>query len=118
MLDLSFGEFECEQFHARFVAIGRSANDADEFVEIRQRDQITFERFRALFRLAQFEARAAQHDFAAMLDVSRVCVLEREQLRSAVIDRQHDDRERTFHRGVLVEVVNDDSSGLRRASAR
>src|SRR5438552_18603799 len=25
-----------------------------------------------------------------------------------MIDRQHDDRERTFHRGVLVKIVDDD----------
>ena len=103
-----FGEFEGEQFHSRFVAIGRSANDADEFIEIRQRDEITFERFGALLRFAQFEARPAQNDFAAMLDVSGVRLLERKQFRPAVIDREHDDRERAFHRGVLVEIVDDD----------
>ena len=66
------GEFEREQFDARFVAIGRSANDANEFIEIRQRDEITFERFRALLGFAQFETRPAQNDFAAMIDVSLV----------------------------------------------
>ena len=70
-LDLFPGELEGEQFHARFLAIGRSADDADEFIEIRQRDEITFERLGALFGFAQFEARPAQDDFAAMLDVSR-----------------------------------------------
>ena len=65
-------EFECEQFDPRFVAIRRSANDANEFVEVRQRDEITFQRLGALLGLAQFEARAAQNDFATMLDVSDV----------------------------------------------
>ena len=89
-------EFEREQFDPRFVAIGRSANDADEFIEVRQRDQITFESFRALFGFAQFKARAAKHHFAAMFDVSRVRFLEGKQLRPAMIDRQHVDRERSF----------------------
>ena len=70
LLDLSSREFESEQFDSRFVAIGRTADDANEFIEIRQRDEITFERFRALLGFAQFEARAAQNHFAAMLDVS------------------------------------------------
>ena len=111
-------KFEREQFHSRFVAIGRSADDADEFIEVRERDEITFERFGALFGLAQLESRAAQDDFAAMLDVDCVSVLEREQLRPAVIDRQHVDGERDLQRGVLVEIVDDDLRIARRASAR
>ena len=101
-------EFEGEQFHSRFVAIGRSADDADEFIEIGQRDEITFERFGALLGFAQFEARSAQNDFAAMIDVSWICLLERQQFRPAVIDREHVDRERAFHRGVLVKIVDHD----------
>src|SRR5262249_44582063 len=49
LLNLPLREIEREQFHARFLAIGRSANDADELVEIRERDEITFKRFGALF---------------------------------------------------------------------
>ena len=118
LLDLFPGEFEREQFDSRFVAVRRAANDADEFIEVRQRDEITFERFGALLRLAQFETRAAQNHFAAMLDVSGVRLLEGEQLRPAVIDREHDDRERAFQRGVLVKIVDDDLRIARRASAR
>ena len=70
LLDLFPGELEREQFDPRFFAIGRSANDADEFIEVRQRDEVTFERFRALLGFAQFEARPAQDHFAAMLDVA------------------------------------------------
>ena len=70
MFDLAFGKFECEQFHSRFIAIGRSADDANEFIEIRERNEITFERFGALFGLAQFEAGAPQYDFAPVIDVA------------------------------------------------
>ena len=70
LLDLLPRELEREQFHPRFVAVRRTADDADELVEIRQRDEITFERFGALLGFAQFKARPAQDDFAAMLDVS------------------------------------------------
>ena len=41
-----------------------------------------------------------------MLDVSGISVFEREQLRSAMIDREHDDRKRAFEGGVLVKIVN------------
>ncbi len=90
LLDLPFRKFKGEQFDARLVAVGRSTNDPNEFVEIFERNQVTFERFGALFRLAQFETRAAQHHFASMLDVGGVRFFEREQFGSAMIDRQHD----------------------------
>ena len=96
------------KFDARFVAVRRTADDADELVEVRQRDEITFERFGALLGLAQFVTGPAQNDFAPMIDVSLVRLLERKQLRPAMIDREHVDRERAFHRGVLVEIVDDD----------
>src|SRR5438132_7711394 len=35
-LDLRFREFEREQFDSRFFAIGRSANDTNEFIQIRE----------------------------------------------------------------------------------
>ena len=118
LLDLFSGEFESEQFDARFFAVGRTADDADELVEICQRDEITFERFGALLGFAQFEAGPAQDHFAAMIDVGLVRLLERKQFRPAVIDRQHVDRERAFQRGVLVKIVDDDLRVARRASAR
>src|SRR5439155_40917 len=52
LLDLLSRKFESEQFHARFVTVGRIANDSNEFIEINQRDQIPFEGFGALFRFA------------------------------------------------------------------
>src|SRR5438093_321986 len=108
LLDLLFGKLEREELDSGLIAIGRSANDADEFVEVGERDEITFEGFGAFFGFAQFEAGPSQYHFAAMLDVSAVGFLERKQFRPAVIDRQHDDRERAFHRGVLVEIVDND----------
>ncbi len=43
-----------------------------------------------------------------MIDVGLIRLLERQQFRTAVIDRQHVDREGAFHRGMLVKVVDDD----------
>ena len=52
LLDLPSCKFEGEQFHARFITVGRFANDANELIQIGKRDEITFERFRALLRFA------------------------------------------------------------------
>ena len=108
LLDLFPAEFKREQFHACFFAVGRAANDADELIQIRERDEITFERFGAVFGFAQLVARPAQDDLAAMFDVSRVRFLERKQFRPAVVDREHRSREGTLHLSVLVEIVDDD----------
>jgi len=49
LLDLPFREIERQQFDARFFAISGSANDPNEFVEIRKRDEITFQSLGAFF---------------------------------------------------------------------
>ena len=108
LFDLPAGEFEGQQFDSRFFAIGRAANDANKFVQVRERDEVTFERLGALFGFAQFVAGAAEDDFAPVLDEGLVRFLKREQFRLAVIDREHVDRERGLHRGVLVEIVDHD----------
>ena len=60
LFDLALGKIEGQKFDSRFFAISRSANDANELVQVRQRDQIALERFRAFFRLPQFKTRAPQ----------------------------------------------------------
>ena len=49
LFDLAASEFEGQQFDARFFAIRRAANNANEFIEVRERDEVTFERLGALF---------------------------------------------------------------------
>src|SRR5262249_44401084 len=107
LLDLPPAEFEGQQFYSRFIATGRSANNSEEFIEIGERNQVTLERLGALLRLAQLEAGATQHHFAAVLDIARVRFLKRKQFWAPMIDREHDSRERAFHRSVLVEIVDD-----------
>ena len=52
------------------LAVGGFADDADEFVQVGQRDEVAFERLGALLGLAQFKAGAADDDLAAVLDVA------------------------------------------------
>src|SRR5207302_7931247 len=78
LLDLLFGELEREQYDSRLFAIGGSANDPNEFVQICERDEIPFEGLGPFLRLAQLEACPPQNNFAPMFDISRVCFLKRE----------------------------------------
>src|SRR5438477_11574564 len=108
LLDLTLGEFEGQQFYSGLIATGGSANNPKQFVEISERSEITLERLCALLRFTQLKASAAQHNIAPMLDIAGVRFLERKQFGPSVINRQHDDREGAFHRGVLVEIVDHD----------
>ena len=65
----------------------------DEFVEVRQRENVAFQQFGALLGLLQFKARAAQNHFAAMLDVALDDFLEIERLRLALMNRERVDAE-------------------------
>src|SRR5213076_550470 len=78
LIDLSFRELECEKFQSRLIAIGRFTNDANELVQVFQRNQVTFERFGALFGLAQFKPGAPQQHFPTVLDIASVRFSERE----------------------------------------
>src|SRR5437870_13865753 len=72
LFDLSFGKIEGEKFDARFFAIGRPANNTNELIEVRQRDQVTFQRLCTFFCFAQFEPGAPKNDLASVLDIRLV----------------------------------------------
>src|SRR5690348_8524111 len=69
---LAAGELKREQLHPRFLPIGRTANDADELIHVREGDEITFKGLGAFLGFAQLKTGATQDDFAAMLDESLV----------------------------------------------
>src|SRR5688572_15039728 len=105
--DRRASEFIRHQLHLGFVAICRSANDADEIVEVREREQIALENFRSFLRLLQLIASAAQDYFAAMLDVALNHFLEIQDLWAAVIDCQHVRSKTALERSVLVKIIDD-----------
>src|ERR671918_1060311 len=104
--DLLSSKFEGEQLDPRFVAICRFTYDANEFVEISESNEIAFEGLGPFLGRAQLKAGPAQDDFAAMLDVGSVGILQRKEFWPAVIDRQHDNGKRAFQCGVLVKIVD------------
>src|ERR1035438_4267008 len=95
-LTLFFRPLEREQLAPRLLARLGFADDGDEFVEIRQRNQITFEQLGAFLGLLQFKARSAQNYLASVLDVALDDFLEGERLRLAVVNRKRVDAEMGF----------------------
>ena len=53
------GEIVGGELDAGFLAVGGLADDLDDLVEVRQRDEVAFQRFGPALRLAQVEAGAA-----------------------------------------------------------
>ena len=80
------GEIERHQFHLGFIAVGGFADNLNELIKIRERDDITFQRLSAALSLLQFVTRAPHDDFTAVLDVAIDGFLERQCLRLAVIN--------------------------------
>src|SRR5208282_1887170 len=107
-LDLFLRPLEGEQLDPGFLARLAAADDFDEIVEVRQRDEIAFEDFRAFLGLLQLEPRAPQHDFAPMLDVATDKLLQSQGLGPAMINCQHVDGKAAFQRRLLVQIVDDD----------
>ena len=93
------------------AGVGGSAAGADELddlVEVVERDPVALQDVRALARLAQLVAGAADDDLAAVADEVGQHLLEGEDARTLVDDGEQDDAERRLQRGVLVQVVEHD----------
>ena len=61
----------------------------------------------ALLRLAEVVDRAPDDDLATVAEENEQRILEVQEPRPAVDDREHVDAERLLHRGVLVELVQE-----------
>ena len=107
-LDLLTGPLVGEQLHAGLFLVVAAADDVDELVEVRERDEVAFEQFGAFLSLAQLETRAAQDDLAAMVNVGGDELLEVQRLGLAVVNGKGVDAEGNLELGVLKEVVDDD----------
>ena len=107
LLNSRLGEIERHQFHLGFIAVGGFADNLDELIKIRERDDITFQRLSSALSLLQFVTRAPHDDFAAVLDIAIDGFLKRECLGLAVINGEHIDAEGGGQLRVLVEVIDD-----------
>src|SRR5262249_42205293 len=101
-------KLEREQFHASFFSRCGSTNNPDEFIQICERNKVTFESFSPFLGLLQFEASPAHHHFAPMLDVAIDQLFEIERFWPAVIDSEGVDRKTGLELRELIEIIDDD----------
>src|SRR2546422_318473 len=90
---------------ARGGGVDGGADDADRLVQVLDRDLEASQDVEPLLGLAQIVDRAADDDLAAVLQEHLQRVLQAEQLRPPLDDRQHVHAERFLQRRVLVELV-------------
>ena len=106
---LDLGHLEpLDQAGARRVAIARRADQRDDLVEVVERDQQALEHVHAVLEPAQLVLGAADDDLALMADVVADDLLEREEPRHVLDQRDHVHAERRLQRRVLVELVEHD----------
>ena len=101
-----------DQAVARFVGVGRAADQLDHRVEVVERDQQPLEDVGASLGAAQFVLGAAGDDLALVVDVVVDHLEQAEGARHVVDQRHHVDAEAGLHRGLLVEVVEHDLGRL------
>ncbi len=83
-------------------------DDRDDAVEVRERDGEAEQDVRALLGLPEVELRAAHDDRAAVVEEVAEEVLQREDARLPVHDREEDDSERRLQRREREDLVQDD----------
>src|SRR5258708_4205453 len=106
-LDLRQRELRHEA-RARRFRVGRGADELDHRIEVIDGDLEALEDVGALLGLGQLELGAPAHDRAAVLDVLLEHGLQRQRLRPAVDEREHDGAERRLQLRVHVELVQHD----------
>ena len=105
----AFGiETSCVRRARGLLGVLALPDDRDDVVEVRERDREAEEQVRALLRLLEVEERAAHDDLAAVVEEVPEEVLERQDARLPVHDRERDDPERGLERGRREELVQDD----------
>ena len=99
---------ELERVHervARRVDVGRLADDADDLVEVVERDQEALEDVRPRLGLVELELGAPDDDLVLEGDVGLEHLEQRERARHAADQGDVDDAEGGLQLGVLVELV-------------
>ena len=102
------GKFIRFQAAARLVPVVGITNDLDEIIQAVERQQIRLQLFRVTLSHRQQPTRTPDHHLPAVLKINSERMLEIEQARTAVIDRQHVDGERCLERRMLKKIIDDD----------
>ena len=85
-----------------------AADDLDDEVEVREREREAAQQVRPLLGLLQVELRAPDDDRLAVVDEVPQQVVQGQDARLVVDDREEDDAEGRLHRRQRVELVQDD----------
>ena len=102
-IDLHVGKAEpLLQLHLRLVAVLRAADDRDDFIEIRDREEESVQNVFARLGLLELEPRAAGDHVETVIDIAAEEVLKVQDLRTPPVDREHDRTEGCLQLGVLV----------------
>ena len=88
-----------------FHRVRRGLDERDDLVDVGQRHGQAFENVGAIARLGEIENRAARDDLAAVTQEGLEHLLEPEQLRLAVDQRDHVDAEHRLERRLREQVV-------------
>ena len=102
---------ELERLHqslARHVLVRGLLDDGDHFVDVREREHEPCHDVRALLRLVEVEARAADDDVFLMFDIIMNALLELEHFRLAVHKREDDDAVGRLQLRMFVQRVQND----------
>src|SRR5208283_2162764 len=96
------------QFDLGLLPVLGRADDADEVVEVVERDLVALKDVRPVLGLPEAELGAAGDDIAAVLDVALDEFLDVHLLGPLLVEGQQDDAKGRFEGGLLKELVNDD----------
>ena len=92
------------------VAVRGVADDVDDFVDVRLRDEQALHDMVALFGDAQFVFRAACDNFFAMIEIRFENLLEVERARTVFVNDEELCGQRCFQRRHRIELVEDDGA--------
>src|SRR3546814_44740 len=109
--DFADRPFAQEQGFAGGGGAVRSADDADDFVEVRHRDDEAEQDVGTVARLREFELAAARYHFLAEGNEGGEDVLQPHHFGAATADREHVRGEARLRRGMAPELVEDDLGG-------
>ena len=108
-LRLLVGQGEAlHELHLRLRRVRAVADDADDLVDVIQRDEQAFQNMGARLGLIEVVARAAHDHVLLVFQIVVEHLVQRKHLRLAIHQRQHDRAESFLHLRVLVQVVEHD----------
>ncbi len=101
-----------EEPRARLGGRGGGLDERDHCIDVGERDREALEDVRPLARLGEVEDRPPGDDLTPVADERLQHLLQRHQLRLAVLERHHVDAEHRLQRRLGIQVVEDDLGDL------